>query len=157
MSANLSNSFEADLQEAVLDDVQDRFLASDGPIQTAVDRSHDILIEYGSRHGYDVGPVIEALQEPAISRQSNRITVFWGWFHPAAPHFEYGTSDHVVSGNPILSFVWEDAPPEIHEMFPDTQRVGGDPRVFFPETEPSGLPESRFVRDALNWLRRELS
>lgn len=153
---NLDSDFERQLQEALLDDIQERMLADDGPVWGAVERSHEILREYGQANDYDVGPIIEALSEPAITRKGDRVVAYWGWFHPAAPHFEWGTSDHTVDGDPVLTFIWEDAPPDIHEMFPDTQRVDGDPRVFFGEVEVAGLPESRFVRDALDWLRREV-
>lgn len=155
--ATLGSDFEDQLQEALLDEIQEQMLADDGPVQGAVEKSEEVLIEYGRRHDYDVGPVLEALAEPAIQRKSDRIVATWGWYHPAAPHFEWGTSDHTVDGDPVLTFIWEDAPPGIHEMFPDTQREGGDPRVFLPSVDVSGLPESRFVREGIDWLRREVT
>ena len=154
---NLASDFERQLREALLDDIQEQMLADDGPVWGAVERSHEILEEYGRRHDYDVGPVIEALAEPSVTRKADRVVAYWGWFHPAAPHFEFGTSDHVVDGDPVLTFIWEDAPAAIHEMFPDTQRVNGDPRVFLPSVEVAGLPESRFVRTGVAWLRREVA
>jgi hypothetical protein len=153
----LESGFKRQLREALLDDVEAAFVADDGPVWGAVERSHDILREYGRRNDYDVGPIIEALSEPAITRTERSVRAYWGWFHPAAPHFEFGSSDHTVNGDSVLSFIWEDAPPEIHEMFPDTQRKDGDPRVFFPSVEVAGLPESRFVRKGLAWLRREVA
>ena len=151
---NLDSGFERKLREAILDDVQEEMLADDGPVWGAVERSHEILREYGRRHDYNVGPVIEALAEPSVTRKADRVVAYWGWFHPAAPHFEFGTSDHVVDGDPVLTFIWEEPPEWVKEEF---EREGEGWRVFLPQTEPSGLPESRFVRDALAWLRREVT
>ncbi len=155
--ATLESGFEDKLQEALLDELQKQMLADDGPVWGAVERSHEVLMEYGRRHDYNVGPVVEALAEPAIQRQPDRIVATWGWYHPAAPHFAWGTSDHTVDGDPVLAFVWEDAPQSVHEKWPDTDRVDGDPVVFLPEADVSGLPESRFVREGIDWLRREVT
>jgi len=152
--ATLDSSFKDQLQEALLDDIQEWMLADDGPVQGAVERSEEILTEYGQRHDYNVGPVIEALAEPAIVRKDDRVIARWGWYHPAAPHFEFGTSDHTVDGNDILSFVWEEPPQWVREEF---EKEGDGWRVFLPSTDVSGLPESRFVRDGLAWLRREVT
>lgn len=153
----LSSSFESDLREAVLDDAEHQIIGTQGSlVHQAVQQSHDSLRQYGSSNDYDVEPIIESLGEPTVDRSQDSLTVEWGWEHEAAPHFAFGTSDHTVDGDPVLSFIWEDAPPGIHEMFPETERVDGDPRVFFGDVEVAGLPESRFVRDALNWLRREV-
>lgn len=149
--ATLGADFEDQLREALLDDVQQQFVGRDGPIWAAVEKSHDVLIEYGREHDYNVGPVIEALSEPAITRTSTSVEAFWGWFHPAAPYFAFGTSDHTVDGNPVLSFVWENPPAWVTEEF---EREGDGYRVFLPETEPSGLPESRFVREGITTARR---
>ena len=155
---NLDASFESDLREAVLDEVEHELIGKpNNLVYQTVQKSHEILRKYGREADYNVEPIIESLGEPEVDRSERSIEIKWGWEHEAAPFFAFGTSDHTVDGNPILSFIWEDAPPGIHEKFPDTERVDGDPRVFLPKTEPSGLPESRFVRDALNWLRREVA
>lgn len=155
--ATLERGFEDQLQEALLDELQAKLLADGGPVWGAVERSEEVLMEYGRRHDYDVGPVIEALAEPAIQRKSDRIVATWGWYHPAAPRFEWGTSDHTVDGDPVLTFIWDNAPQSVHEKWPDTQRKNGDPRVFLPSVDVSGLPESRFVREGIDWLRREVT
>ena len=154
---NLSSDFEAEAREALLDDVEHEFVGtSDNLVHQTVQRAHAILEEYGSRHDYDIEPIIESM-DYEVDRTDRHIEIRIGWAHEAAPYFEFGTSDHTVDGDPILSFIWEDAPPAIHEMFPNTERVDGDPRVFFGDVEVAGLPESRFVRDALHWLRREIT
>ena len=155
---NLDSSFEADVREAVLDDAERELIGKEGNlIHQTVQRSHEVLRQYGDENDYDVEPIIESLVGPEVTRTNDSIEVRWGWEHEAAPHFEYGTSDHTVDGDPVLSFIWEDAPAGIREMFPHTERVDGDPRVFLPSVDVAGLPESRFMRDALNWLRREVS
>ena len=156
MTVNLEGDFEAQLQASVLADAEQRF--REELVPAAVERSNEILRDYGQRLDYNVAPVIEAQTEPAFTRESGRITAFWGWFHPAAPHFEFGVSPHTISGNPILSFVWETPPQWVREEF---EREGDGWRVFFHEvnwgSDTGGIPESRFVRDALAWLRRELT
>jgi hypothetical protein len=73
--------------------------------------------------------------------------------------WEFGTSDHTVSGDP-LSFVWEDPPQWVREEFDQARGSGGrfrsGWRVFLPETDVSGLEESRAIRDSLNGFRRLL-
>ena len=154
---NLDSSFEDDLREAVLDDVEHEMIGKpDNIVHQTIQRAHDILREYGSRNDYNIEPIIESMDYD-VERSEGHLRIRIGWAHEAAPYFEFGTSDHEVSGNPLLSFIWEDAPAAIHDMFPNTERVDGDPRVFFSDVEVAGLPESRFVRDALNWLRREIA
>lgn len=153
--ATLDSDFEENLQEAVLDSAQHELVGKqDNLVHQMLQRAHEILQEYGSRNEYDVDPIIESLGRVDVKRTDNRLRIRVGWDHPAAPFFEFGTSDHTVEGNPILSFVWEDPPAWVREQF---DREGNGWRVFFAETEPSGIPESRFVRDALNWLRREVT
>jgi hypothetical protein len=150
----LDSDFESKLQEALLDGAEHEFVGKQGNlVHQAIQQAHEILREYGSRYDYSIEPIIESLGQVDIERTDNRLRIRVGWDYPAAPFFELGTSDHTVEGNPILSFVWEDPPAWVREQF---DREGDGWRVFFHETEPSGIPESRFVRDALNWLRREI-
>jgi len=146
--------FEAAAKEAMLDELEQTARQEWAP--KLLERASEILREYGERHDYDVEPVIESA-EPRVERREGHVTVRITWPHPAAPYFQMGTSDHPVDGNDILSFIWDDAPQSVHEKWPDTERVDGDPRVFLPSVNVDGLPESRFVRDALNWLRREVA
>jgi hypothetical protein len=155
--ATLNRGFEDDLREAMLDNAESTLVGEFDPLVFRfVERAHEILRAYGQRNGYDVEPVIESLGQPDVQRNRNSITATIGWEHPAAPYFQMGTSDHTIDGTPVLSFIWEDAPEGVREMFPETERVDGDPRVFFESVDVQGLPESRFVRDAIAWLRREV-
>lgn len=157
----LDNSFEDKLQEALLEELEQKLIGESGNlIHQFVQQAHDVLREYGNTHDYDVEPIIESLGQPQVERSDNSITITIGWDHPAAPHFEFGTSDHTVEGDPVLSFVWSDPPSWVRKEFNQARGGGGQFesgwRVFFAEVDVQGLPESRFVRRALDWLRREV-
>ena len=147
------------LEAAVVEDLADVLMGSDGLAQQSIDRSHARLREYAD--DYDVAPIIESLTVPragpAFRPDEGEIDLRWEWTHPAADYFEYGTSDHVVRGDDVLSFIWEDAPAEVRAMFPNTERDGGDPRVFFQNVTVSGISETAYVRHGREWLQRELA
>lgn len=130
----------------------------DGLAWGAIQRSHARLRDYADR--YDVEPIIDSLEVPrdgaAFRPDAGEIDLRWRWTHPAAEFFEYGTVGHEVNGDPILSFIWEDAPAEVRAMFPHTERKGGDPRVFFRSVEVAGIEETRYAREGIGWLRSEL-
>lgn len=158
---SLESGFERSLKEALLDDVERQLTGTRGNlIFETIQRSHEILEQYGQEHDYDVQGVIESLQQPEVVRSGSTVSVRWGWDHPAAPFFQLGTSDHTIQGNPVLSFVWEDPPQWVRKEFEQARGGGGQFesgwRVFFAEVDVQGLPASRFVREALRWLRREL-
>jgi len=158
MTIELEDGFEDALAAAVLDDVEAKLVGdANNLVHRTVQHSHDILEAYGARLDYRVEPIIDSFQTPEVERTDRSITVRYGWDHEAAPFFAMGASPHTIEGNPLLSFIWEDAPPEIHDMFPNTERVDGDPRVFFQSVEHPGLPESRFIRAGLEWLRQEVA
>ena len=149
---NLAADFEAELRESMLDSVEHELVGKQGNLVfQAIQRSHNVLREYGRRHDYEVEPIIESLGQVELDRTDQSITARWGWQAPAAPFFALGTSDHVADGDPLV-FQWPDAPDEVAQQFEDTF-----PTVFFSQVEVSGLPESRFVREALLWLRREIA
>lgn len=154
----LAQGFEDDLEAAILADAETTLMGPSGEgglVDDVVDKQHGRLNDYS--YTYTVDPIKESLVEPTLERTERGVRISWGWTHEATIFFEMGTSKHTVNGNPILSFIWEDAPPGIHEMFPDTERVDGDPRVFFPKTRPTGISETRFIRYGLWWLRQQLS
>jgi len=76
--------------------------------------------------------------------------------------WEWGTSDHTVSGSKVLSWVWSgpDVPQWVREEFDQARDESGQFRsgwrVFFDSVDVSGLPEARAIRDALNAFRRLL-
>ena len=140
-------SFEDDARDALLDELE--VYAREEIAPAVQQHAHDILEAYGRRHDYDVESIIAA-GETAVDRRGDRVIVRWGWPEPAI-FFERGTVDHVVEARnaDVLSFIWEDPPQWVREEY---EREGDGWRVFLPKVEVSGLPESRFIRDTLNWL-----
>lgn len=156
----LDSSFEGDLREAVLDDVETKLVGQQANlVYEFVELVHTNLRAYGRRHDYDVESTIESLGTPQLDRSGNTISVTIGWEHEQMSRWEFGTSDHTVRGDP-LSFIWYDPPQWVREEFEQARGSGGQFasgwRVFLQETHPSGIPESRAIRDALNGLRRVL-
>lgn len=146
------SGFEDDAREALLDELEDHAREEIAP--AVQQHAHDILEAYGRENDYDVDSIIEA-GETAVVRRGDTVVVRWGWPEPAI-FFERGTVDHVVEADeaPVLSFIWENPPQWIREEF---EQEGDGWRVFLPEVEVDGLPESRFIRDTLNWLRRRFA
>lgn len=130
-----------------LDELEREFVGeANNLVFQAIQTSHDRLRE----SDYDVDSVIASLEGPTVDRGPGSITVSWRWSHPAASFFEYGTSEHTINGDPVLSFVWEDPPDAVREQF-DREADGW--RVFFNAVEVGGIDQTRFARAGL----RELS
>lgn len=148
----LDSSFETDARDALLDKLEANAREEIAP--AVQQHAHDILKAYGRRHDYDVDSIIAA-GETAVERRDDRVVVRWGWPEPAI-FFERGTVGHAVKAKQadVLSFIWEDPPQWVREEF---EREGDGYRVFLPEVEVSGLPESRFIRDTLNWIDARIS
>jgi hypothetical protein len=148
----LDDGFEDAAREAILDEAEQHARAEIAP--AVQEHAHDILEAYGREHDYDVQTIIDAA-ETRVERRKGRVVVRWGWPEPAI-FFERGTVDHIVEADQadVLSFIWEDPPQWVREQY---EREGDGWRVFLPKVEVSGLPESRFIRDTLNWLRRRFA
>lgn len=158
----LEAGFEDKLVEAVMDDVESKVIDEPGNLtHRFLQTVHENLREYGRRYDYNVEPVIDSLGLPEVRRTDNELVIRVGWDHPAAPYFEFGTSRHTIQGKPVLSFVWENPPDWVTTEFEQERGSGGrfesGYRVFLPEVEVEGLPEGRFIRDALRWLELQLS
>lgn len=149
----LSTTFGRELTDALLDTVEETILED---VDTAIEASHERLRDWGDERDYQIEPIIDSLGEPTIDRWRWGLVVTWGWNHEATPYFEYGTSDHTIQGQPVLSFVWdsEDAPRWVKKEF---EREGDGYRVFFGSVEVSGVAETRFIRRGLEVVRSELS
>jgi len=154
MTAELDRDFEDTVRGGALDLALAR--ARETWVPSMVEQSHQRLRQYGAANDYDVEPIIGSLNQPRVTRDGDQIVARWGWSHEAAPFFDAGVSPHTIEGDPILSFVWTDAPPEVREMFSGTERVDGDPRVFFRSVNHPGIPASHFVRRGLDWLHQNL-
>jgi hypothetical protein len=155
---NLAADFEADLRESMLDSVEHELVGKREPIIfAAIQFVRGRLERYARDFDYNVQSVLDSLEPVEVDRGDGQLTVRFGWSHEAFPYIEFGTSDHTIEGDPILSFVWEerhDPPDWVAEEF---EREGDGYRVFLPEVEVAGVRETRAVRDAMHWLRRELS
>jgi len=149
---------ERAFNRTVTEAVANRFTGRNNLFQQAIEQSHERLRSFSDQ--YDVEPIIDSLVVPraglAVDPEAGEIDMTWEWRHPAAEFFDTGTSNHTIDGDPVLSFIWEDAPEEVRAMFPHTERDGGDPRVFFEEVTVKGINETAFARHGLRWLRRQL-
>lgn len=153
----LDASFEDQLEQAVLDDAEHELVGKqDNLVHQTVQQAHERLREYGREFDYNVEPVIESFGGVDVTRSDDGLTIRWGWEHEASVYLEFGTSEHTIQGDPVLSFVWsrEDAPDWVAEEF---DQEGDGYRVFLPEVEVAGVRETRFARHALDWLRREVT
>lgn len=152
----LESDFKSKAAESILDKAETELVGKQGnPVYEAVQRVHDRLRAYGQEFGYDVEPLIDSFGGVDVQRSEGTLTIRWGWDHPAIEYFEWGTSDHTVDGDPVLSFVWsrDEAPDWVAEEF---EEEGDGYRVFLPEVEVAGIEETRAIRDSLTWLRGEL-
>jgi hypothetical protein len=155
----LDNRFEDDLQDALLDDVERQLVGQYDPIIFRfVEIVHKNLRAYADRHGYDVESTIASLGQPEVTRSGNRITVRIGWESEQMSRWEFGTSDHHIDGDPVLSFIWEENEKRAHDppqwVRDEFEQEGDGWRVFLPEVDVRGIPEARVVRDGMHALRR---
>lgn len=154
----LEPGFEGKLREALLDDVERKLVGEqDNLVAQVVSAVHGRLDRYAREFDYNVEPIKESLRVESVDRSGNGITVRFGWTHEGMPYLEFGTSEHTIEGDPVLSFIWEERhdPPEwVAEEF---EAEGDGYRVFLPEVEVAGVKETRAIRDALNMFRRRLS
>lgn len=145
--------FEDAAREAFVDEIEATLAGQQGSLAFSFVRAaHENLRDYGERFDYDVEPIIDSLGQPEVTRSANGVSVRVGWTHEAAPYMEFGTPRHSVEGQPVLSFVWEerhDPPPWVREEF---EPEGDGWRVFLSEVEVEGLPEGRWIRDALRFF-----
>jgi len=139
-------------RQALLDNVESTMVGSrDNLVSQTVQRAHGRLERYAQRaDDYNVEPLIESFDGVDATRDRTSIHAEWSWSHEAFRFMEFGTSDHTVDGDPVLVFEFDAGEyPYLDEMFPDGT-------AFLPQSDVSGLPESRAVRSSLNWLRREV-
>jgi hypothetical protein len=157
MVTDLGRGFKDDLRETILTDAEDELVEQYA--ENFVDLVHARLRSYGNRHDYDVESTIDSFEGVDVSRTRNGVHIEATWASDQMDRWEFGTDDHTVTGDP-LSFVWEDPPQWVREEFDQARDAGGQFesgwRVFLPEVDVSGLPESRAIRDSLNGLRRLL-
>jgi hypothetical protein len=146
----LDDSFEADLREALLDEVEQTLRDEVGPELKQV--AEENWRSYAAEHDYDIDHIWEDAEGPFVERDEDSVNLRIEWPGLTAL-FEFGVSPHTIEGNPLLSFVWEGPPegtrPPGAPKYVETQKVNWG-------SVTGGIPESRAIRDALNWLRRDL-
>ena len=147
----LESSFEADLRDAVMDDVERTLREEIGP--TLKETARENFEAYASRNGYDIGHIWRDAEGPFVSRSGDSVELRIEWPGLTAL-FEFGVSPHTIEGNPLLAFHW-DAPPE------GTRPPGAPEFVVAQEVNwgsvTGGINEARAIRDALDSMRREVS
>jgi len=127
--ATVDDSFGDEAQQALVNDVREKLVGQQNNLVFASVRvAHGTLRSYGSRNDYAVEPVTESVEIIETTATDSTFRVRWGWTHEAAEYFQFGVSPHTINGTPLLSFIWEDAPDGVREMFEHTERVDGDPR-----------------------------
>ena len=154
--ATLESGFEDKPEEAILDEAERELVGKqDNIVFQAIQRVRGRLERYAREEDYDVQPLLDTFTGVDVQRSEGTLTIRWGWDHPAIEYFEWGTSDHTVDGDPVLSFVWsrDEAPDWVAEEF---EEEGDGYRVFLPEVDVAGIEETRAIRDSLTWLRGEL-
>ena len=140
--ATLDSSFEDDLREAVLDDVEQKARDEIGPmfLQTA----RENFGAYAAETDYDIEHIWEDAEGPIVERDGESVSVRVEWPGLTAL-FEFGVSPHTIEGDPLLHFYYDRI-----DQWITTDSVNWG-------SETGGIPESRAIRDAMNWLRREVS
>lgn len=139
---SLEASFEADLEEAILDDVEQTLQDELGP--TLMDVAEANWKGYAQANGYDINHIWEDAEGPFVGRSGDSVELRIEW--PALTAlFEFGVSPHTIEGNPLLHFYWAEK-----DQWVKTESVDWG-------SETGGIPESRAIRDAMNWLRRAVS
>ncbi|WP_226043479.1 hypothetical protein [Natrinema sp. DC36] len=137
----LDSSFEDDLREAVLDDVEKKARDDIGP--RLIDIARENWQAYASRHDYDIDHIWEDVEGPIVERDGDSVSVRIEWPGLTAL-FEWGVDPHTIEGNPLLHFYWE-----AKDSWITTDEVNWG-------SETGGIPESRAIRDTLDQLEGEL-
>jgi hypothetical protein len=144
--ATLEASFEADLRDAALDEVETE---ADAIGAWMLDTAEDYWRAYASANEYDIDLIWADAAVDDITRGRRAVTVRATW--PFSGLFEFGVEPHVITGNPTLSFSWP-SPPE------GTRPPGAPSYVVADEVNwgsvTGGIDEARAIRDMLADLRR---
>lgn len=148
-------------RQSLLNSVESTMVgARDNLVFQSVQAAHRQLTRYRSTTGNHVQSIKDSFSGVDATRSPAGITASWHWEHEAAGYYEFGVSPHTIDGNPILSFLWEDPPDWVTQEFDQARGSGGQfesgYRVFFASVDHPGIPEARFVRSSLDWLRREV-
>jgi len=136
----LDSSFESDLREALLDDIEETAREETAPDLLATAQAK--WIAYAAEHGYSIEHIWQDAAL-AVDRDRRGVTIRIEW--PALTAlFEFGVAPHTIDGNPLLHFYWA-----AKDQWIQTESVDWG-------SETGGIPEARAIRDALHEARRDL-
>ena len=138
----LDASFEDQLRESLLDDVEQTLRDEVGPLLKQTARRN--FEAYAAETGYDIDHIWTDADGPLVDRDGSSVSLRVEWPELTAL-FEFGVSPHTIEGDPLLHFYWE-----AKDQWITTESVDWG-------SETGGIPESRAIRDALNELRRVMS
>lgn len=129
---SLSSSFESDLKQAVMDDVEAKARQDIGPRLVEIARQN--WQAYASRNGYDLDH-IESGAELSVDRDGDTVRIRVEWPGLTAL-FEWGVDPHIITGD--LHFYYEKI-----DQWIQTDSVNWG-------SETGGIPEARAIRDAVD-------
>lgn len=136
----LDSDFEAKLQAAVLDDVEQTLKDEIGPQLKQV--AEDNFKNYAQANGYDIEHVWQDA-ELSVERGRDSVTVTVEWPGLTAL-FEFGVDPHTIEGDPLLHFYWEE-----QDRWVQAEEVNWG-------SETGGINEAGAIRDAMAQIRRQL-
>jgi len=139
--------FESDLRDALEEDLEAQAEAIG---QTLKDTAEENFKDYANENGYDIDHIWED-STLTVQQDGDGYLVRVEWPGLTAL-FEYGVDPHTIEGSP-LAFFWE-SPPE------GTRPQGAPAYVVSDEVNwgsvTGGIPESRAIRGALDYVRFEM-
>jgi hypothetical protein len=128
---------ESTLQDSLQDDIE---TATEEMGEALKDEAEANFREYAGRQGYDIDHIWQQASVGGVSSGPGRASVTVEWPGLTAL-FEWGVSPHTISGNPLLKFYWD-----AKDTWVVTEEVNWG-------SETGGIPESRAIRGALNYIR----
>jgi hypothetical protein len=132
-------------RQALLDGVEQTMVGARGNLVfQSVQRVHEAIDGYAASNSYDLNFFSETFSGVDYQRDRTSIRIEWSWAGDLPMFYEFGVSPHTIEGDPLLHFYWEEI-----DQWIQTESVEWG-------SETGGIPESRAVRDSLNWLRREV-
>lgn len=146
LSVGVPDAINDSARQAFLDSAEAALVGEQGNlISQAVGEAHENLAGFAdAQGGYEYAPVEDSFDGVEVDRGQRELVVEWSWTHVAAGLWEFGVPPHTIRGDP-LHFYWAEK-----DQWVQTDEVNWG-------SESGGIPEARWVRDSLHWLRREVA
>lgn len=156
----LESTFEDDLKESLLDDVERKASGIEGMMMLIAETNWR---DYANANDYDISHIYRDA-ESDFDRTDDAVVIEAEW--PFSSQFEFGVDPHVIEAKDadMLAFPWPEMEGEefgntgqnFEEVFSETWPV-----VFFPKvnwgSETGGIPKARAIRNMLREIQGELS